>query len=85
MSTEEPISDITVLHCASTAIQPTMLGWTILDGNLNVGGRSTADRVYLAYKRGDGSPITNIDILCGKETHVKEFFEIAASTGAPES
>ena len=68
----EPLTDITILHCASTAAQPVMHGWTILDGNLNAGGLSTSDRVYLAYKRGEGSPITNINIICGADTHVAE-------------
>lgn len=70
----QPLSDITVVHCGSTDPRPDLPGWEFVDGNLNKGGLSTARRVYLAFKRGEGSPISNIDIVVGKDTHVKEGF-----------
>ena len=70
----QPLSDLTVVDCGSTDPRPDLPGWEFVDGNLNQGGLSTAKRVYLAYKRGEGSPISNIDIIVGKDTHVKEGF-----------
>ena len=69
-----PISDITIVDCGPTDPRPDLRGWEFVDGNLNQGGLSNAKRIYLAFKRGEGSPISNIDVVIGKDSHVKEGF-----------
>ena len=70
----QPISDITIVDCGPSDPRPDLRGWQFVDGNLNQGGLINARRVYLAFKRGEGSPISNIDIVIGKDSHVKEGF-----------
>ena len=63
-----PISEICILAKKHEDDKPTMPEpWERIDANLNQGGKSDAQQVYLFVNRASGSPITDISVVYGDD------------------
>jgi hypothetical protein len=63
-----PISEICILAKKPGDDKPTMPEpWERIDANLNQGGKSDAQQVYLFVNRASGSPITDISVVYGDD------------------